>query len=81
MACLQGVLAPNYELYKEERTKASYSVPIGSEVILNIGCRGPLLMPYASCNMLCRFMSSLIAISTSCIEDDGDNVALQTFQQ
>ena len=29
---MQGVLAQNYELYKDERTKASYAVPSGNDV-------------------------------------------------
>ena len=29
---LQAVLAPEYELYKDERTKISYKVPTGSDI-------------------------------------------------
>jgi dynein heavy chain len=29
---VQGVMAPNYELYKDERTKASYTIPFGTEI-------------------------------------------------
>lgn len=32
LCALQSVLAPNYELYKDDRAKASYTVPAGNEI-------------------------------------------------